>query len=83
MLLCATSERDYNQQHWIEMLALPKHNTIRPIPGLPHRVHRYHDICWNIGRLSIEKTFQTKTFDMNIIASLHQIYATLFSTPGR
>ena len=25
--LCAVSERDNQQQHWIEMLALPRHNT--------------------------------------------------------
>ena len=53
--LCVTSERDYKQQHWIEMLALPRQNTIMPISGLLHRVRWYYDFCLNIGCLAIEK----------------------------
>ena len=54
-MFCATSERDYTQQHWIEMLALPRQNTIMPLSGLLHRVHWYYDLCLNIGCLAIEK----------------------------
>ena len=41
LLLCATSERDYIQQHWVEMLALPRQKTIMPLSGRLHRVRRY------------------------------------------
>ena len=53
-MLSATSERDYKQQHWTEMLALPRQNTIMPISGLLHKV-RWYDFCLNIGCLAIEK----------------------------
>ena len=48
-LLCATSERDYKLQHWIETVALPRQNTILPLSGLLHRVRRFYDFCLNIG----------------------------------
>ena len=54
-LLCATRERDYKLQHWIEMLALPRQNTIMPLSGLLHRVRRFYDFCLNIGCFAIEK----------------------------
>ena len=60
MLLCATSGRDYEQQHWIEMLAMPSHNTTRPVSGLLHQVHRYHDIRFNIVYISIQKRVKQK-----------------------
>ena len=53
LLLCATSERVPKQQHWIEMLALPRQNTIMPLSGLLHRVRWYYDFCLNIGCLAI------------------------------
>ena len=49
------SERDYKLQHWIEMLALPRQNTIMPLSGLLHRVRRFYDFYLNIGCLAIEK----------------------------
>ena len=52
--LCAANERDYKQQHWIETLALPRHNTIRPLSDL-HRVRRYNYCCSNTGCVLIEK----------------------------
>ena len=59
-LLCATSERDYKPQHWIEMLALPRQNTIMPLSGLLHRVRRFYDFCLNIGCFAIEKRVKQK-----------------------
>ena len=59
-LLCATSERDYKLQHRIEMLALPRQNTIMPLSGLFHRVRRFYDFCLNIGCFAIEKRVEQK-----------------------
>ena len=53
-------ERDYKQQHWIEMLALPRQNTIMPISGLIHRVRWYYDFCLNVGCLAIENLVKQK-----------------------
>ena len=53
--LCGTSECDSKQQHWIEMLALSRQNTIMPLSGLLRRVRRYYDSCLNIGCLAIDK----------------------------
>ena len=60
LLLCENSERDYKQQHWIKMLALPRQNTIMPLSGLLHRVRRCHDFCLNNGCFAIEKRVQQK-----------------------
>ena len=51
----ATSEHDYKQQHWIEMLALLRQNTIIPLSGLLNRLRRYYNFCLNIRCLAIEK----------------------------
>ena len=53
-----TSQCDYKQQHWIEMLAEAQlhQTTIRPF----HRVHRYHAFCLNIECFSIEKRVKLK-----------------------
>ena len=59
-LLCATSERDYKLQHWIEMLALLRQNTIMPLSGLLHRVRQFYDFCLNIGCFAIEKRVKQK-----------------------
>ena len=59
-LLCTNSERDYKLQHWIEMLALPRQNTIMPLSGLLHRVRRFYDFCLNIGCFAIEKRVKQK-----------------------
>ena len=60
LLLCATSERDYKQQHWVEMLASPRQNTIMPLSDLLHRVCRCHDFWLNIGCFAIEKRVKRK-----------------------
>ena len=59
-LLCETSERDYKLQHWIEMLALLRQNTIMPLSGLLHRIRRFYDFCLNIGWFAIEKRVKQK-----------------------
>ena len=65
LLLWPTRERDYKQQHWIEMLALPRQNTIMPLLGLLHRVRRFYDFCLSIDCFAIAKrlkqTFSTWT----------------------
>ena len=76
--LCAANARDYTQQHWIETLALPRHNTIRPLSDL-HRVRRCNCCCSNTGCVLIENMLN-KIFDINIIANHHKICATIFST---
>ena len=48
LLICETSEYDYKQQHWIELLALRSHKTIRPLSGRLHRVRRYFEFWLNI-----------------------------------
>ena len=57
-MLCAARERDNNEQHWVEMVALPRHNTITPLSGLLHRVHRYYDFFSNDGGCAIEKRIE-------------------------
>ena len=47
-------------QHWIEMLALSRLNTIMPLSDLLHRVRRYYDFCLNIGCFAIEKRVKQK-----------------------
>ena len=54
-MLCAIGECDYKQQHWIEMLALLRQNSIMPSSGLLHRVRRYYDFCSNIGCFAFAK----------------------------
>ena len=44
LLSCATSERDYKHQHWIEMLALPWQNIIMPLSSLLHQVRFWHGL---------------------------------------
>ena len=47
-------------QHWIEMLALPRQNSIMPHSGPLHRVRRFYDFCLNIGCFAIEKRVKQK-----------------------
>ena len=56
------------QQHWIEMLALPRQNTIMPQSGLLHRVHIYYDFCFNIECVAIEKWVKQKFSSLILLA---------------
>ena len=60
LFICATNERDYKQQHWIEMLALSKQNTIMPLSDILHWVRWYYDFFLNIGCVAIEKRVKQK-----------------------
>ena len=57
-MLCVARGRDNNEQHWVEMMALPRHNTITPLAGLLRRVHCYYDFFLNNGGCSIEKRIE-------------------------
>ena len=82
-LLCATSERDYKLQHWIEMLALPRQNTIMPLSGLLHRVHRFFDFYLNIGCFAIEKRVKQKFSTWMLLPVITKYVRPIFSTVGR
>ena len=60
------SMHDYKKQ---QMVALPRHDTIRPLLGLLCWVHRYYDILLEYQIFHNWDTYETKNFDMTIIAS--------------
>ena len=85
-LLCATSERDYKLQHWIEMLALPRQNTIMPLSSLLHRVRRFYDVCLNIACFAFEKKRVKQKFStwisLSVITKYVQPYFQLLVDKG-
>ena len=75
---------DYQQQHWIEMLALPRQNAIRPLSARPSSPNTpILRLLLEYWMFRIWKTGKTKNFDMNIIASHHKSCVAIISTVGR